>query len=116
VSRRITLFGLLTWTRSTLKYSRIEVGLLVVVCRVLVWIFKVKVSREIAQFSGLEPICHQWFYRTAQYLNVRHRKLGSYIIQIVYILEDDSAVTDSLPEGEYVSGHSNLLSNNLAPQ
>jgi hypothetical protein len=38
---------------------------------------------------------------TAQYLNVRQRKLGT-IIPI--ILQHESAVTDSLPEEEFVHG------------
>ncbi len=52
----------------------------------------------------------------AQYLNVRQRKLGTNVIQIVYILQHESAVTDSLPEREFVHGHSNLLPNDLARQ
>ena len=44
---------------------------------------------------------------TAQYLNVRQRKLGTIIIQTVRILQHESAVTDSLPEEELVHGHSN---------
>jgi hypothetical protein len=51
---------------------------------------------------------------TAKDFNVR--RVGTIIIQILYFLLEDSVVTDSLPEGEYVSGHSNLLSNNLARQ
>ena len=51
---------------------------------------------------------------TAQYLNVRQRKLCTIIIQTVRILQHESAVTDSLPEEEFVHGHSNLLPNNLA--
>ncbi len=42
-----------------------------------------------------------------QYLNVRQRELGTIIIQTVRILQHESAVTDSLPEGEFVQGHSN---------
>ena len=55
---------------------------------------------------------------TAQYLNVRQRqrKLGTIIIQTVRILQHESAVTDSLPEEEFVHGHSNLLPNDLARQ
>jgi hypothetical protein len=44
----------------------------------------------------------------AQYLCVRQRKLGTIIIQTVRNLHHESAVTDSLPEGEFVCGHSNL--------
>jgi hypothetical protein len=74
-----------------------------------IWIFKVKVSREIAQFSP----CRIRTYATltvalmAQYLNVRQRKLGTIIIQTVHILQHETAVTDSLPEEEFVHGHSN---------
>ena len=53
---------------------------------------------------------------TAQYLNVRQRKLGTIIIQTVRILQHESAVTDSLPEEEFLHGHSNLLPNDLARQ
>jgi hypothetical protein len=53
---------------------------------------------------------------TAQYLNVRQRKLGTIIIQTVRILQHESAVTDSLPEEEFVHGHSNLLPIDLARQ
>ena len=53
---------------------------------------------------------------TAQYLNVRQRKLGTIIIQTVRILQHESAVTDSLPEEEFVHGHSNLFPNDLARQ
>jgi hypothetical protein len=44
---------------------------------------------------------------TAQYLNVRQRKLGTIFIQTVHILQHETAVTDSLPEEEFVHGHSN---------
>jgi hypothetical protein len=44
---------------------------------------------------------------TAKYLNVRQRKLGTIIIQTVRILQHESAVTDSLPEEEFVHGHYN---------
>jgi hypothetical protein len=42
---------------------------------------------------------------TAQYLNVRQRKLGTIIIHTVHILQYDSAVTDSLPEGDILHGN-----------
>ncbi len=51
---------------------------------------------------------------TAQYLNVRQRKLGTIIIQIVHILRHDTAVTGSLPDREFLHGHPNVLPNNLA--
>ncbi len=51
---------------------------------------------------------------TTQYLFVRQRKLGTIIIQTVRILQH--AATDSLPEEEFVHGHSNLLPNDLARQ
>ncbi len=44
---------------------------------------------------------------TAQYLNVRQRKLGTIIIQTVRIPQHESGVTDSLPEEEFVHRHSN---------
>ncbi len=75
-----------------------------------IWIFKVKVSREIAQFSPCRTrtyMPHITVALTAQYLNVRQRKLGTIIIQTVCILQHKSAVTDSLPEEEFVHGHSN---------
>jgi hypothetical protein len=46
---------------------------------------------------------------TAQYLNVRQRKLGTITIQTLRILQHESAVTDSLPQEEFVLGHSNML-------
>jgi hypothetical protein len=42
---------------------------------------------------------------TAQYLNVRKRKLGTIIIQTVHIVQHDSAVTGSLPNGEFLHGN-----------
>ncbi len=47
----------------------------------------------------------------AQYLNVRQRKLGTINIETVRIriLQHESAVSDSLPEREFMHGHSNLL-------
>jgi hypothetical protein len=54
---------------------------------------------------------------TAQYLNVRQRKKGTIkIIQTVRILQYENASTDTLPEGEFVHGLSNLPLNNLARQ
>ncbi len=53
---------------------------------------------------------------TAQYLNVRQRKLGTIIIQTVHILQHDSSVTGSLPEGDIFAWESRLLPNNLARQ
>jgi hypothetical protein len=66
--------------------------------------------------AELEPMPHATVALKVQYLNVRPRKLGTIIIQTVSILQHDSAVTDSLPEGEFVCGHSNLLPNDLARQ
>jgi hypothetical protein len=53
---------------------------------------------------------------TAQYLCVRQRKLGTIIIQTVRIRQHESAITDSLPDWEFVCVHSNLclFSNDLA--
>ncbi len=64
--------------------------------------------------AGLEPITHATVALTAQNLNVRQRKLGTIIIQTICILQHESAVTDSLPKGESVHGHSNLFPNDLA--
>jgi hypothetical protein len=47
--------------------------------------------------TGLEPMSHIPVALTAQYLNVRQRKLGTIIIQTVHILQHDSADTGSLP-------------------
>jgi hypothetical protein len=52
----------------------------------------------------------------AKYLKVCQYKLGTIIIQTVHILQHESAVTDCLPEREFVHGHSNLLPNDLARQ
>ncbi len=78
--------------------------------------FKVKEKFPNFPPAGLEPMPHAPVALTAQYLNVRQRKLGSIIIQTVRILQHESAVTDSLPEEEFVRGHSNLLQNDLAQQ
>ncbi len=66
--------------------------------------------------EGLEPVSHATVVLIAQNLNVRQRKFGIIIIQAVCILQHKSAVTDSLPDGEFVHGHSNLLPNDLARQ
>jgi hypothetical protein len=55
--------------------------------------------------AGLEPMPHATVALSAQYLNVRQRKLGTIIIQTVRILQHESAVTDSLPEEEVVAFH-----------
>jgi hypothetical protein len=77
--------------------------------------FRPKSEEKLPNFApaGLEPMLHATVALTAQYMNVRQRKLGTIIIQTVNIL---SAVTDSLPEGEFVHGHSSLLPNYLARQ
>jgi hypothetical protein len=61
--------------------------------------------------AGLEPMPHATVALTAQYLNFRQRKLGTIIIQTVRILhlQHESAVTDSLPEEEFVHRHSNYF-------
>jgi hypothetical protein len=71
--------------------------------------FKVNDSREIALFSPCrtQPMPHVTVALTAQYLNVSQRKLGTIIIQTVRILQHESVVTDSLPQEEFVHGHSN---------
>ncbi len=66
--------------------------------------------------TGLEPMPCTSEALIAQYLNVRQRKLGTIIIQTVYILQHDSAVTASLPDGEFLHGQPNVLPNNLAWQ
>jgi hypothetical protein len=64
--------------------------------------------------SRLEAMPHATVALSDQYQNVRQRKLGTIIIQTVRILQHESAITDSLPEEEFVHGHSNLLPNDLA--
>ncbi len=83
------------------NWKRLEVGLkqaLQVVC-----VFKVKVRRGITQCSpsGLEPKPRTSEALTAQYLNVRQRKLGTIIIQTVHILQHDNAVTSYCPRGTF---------------
>jgi hypothetical protein len=80
--------------------------------------FRSKSVEKLPNFppAGLEPMTHATVALTAQYLNVCQRKLGTIIIQTVRILQHESAVTDSLPEEEFMHGHSNLLQNDLARQ
>ncbi len=54
--------------------------------------------------AGLEPMPHATVVLMAQYLNIPQGKLGTIIIQTVRIPQHESAVTDSLPEGEFVHG------------
>ncbi len=85
--------------------------------RGLIWVYKVK--RGTAQFSpaGLEPLPRTSVaVRVMQYLNVCQRKLGTIIIQTAQILQHDSAVKGSPPEGEFLLGQSNLLPDNQARQ
>jgi hypothetical protein len=65
---------------------------------------------------GLEPMPRTSEALTAQYLNVRQRKLGTIIIQTVHILQHDSAVTSSLPIRELLHGQPIVLPINLAWQ
>ncbi len=65
---------------------------------------------------GLEPMPSTLGTLTAQYLNVRQRKLGTIIIQTVHILQHDSAVTGSLPDGDFLHGQPNIFPINLAWQ
>ncbi len=51
-----------------------------------------------ATVEGLKLVC------MLSVLNVRQRKLGTIIIQTVHILQHDSAVTGSLPNGEFLHG------------
>ncbi len=69
----------------------------------LVDLWKVKVSRGIDQFiprGNRSNVSHISGFNGPWYLNVRQRKLGTIIIQIVHILLHDSAVTGRLPKGE----------------
>jgi hypothetical protein len=61
--------------------------------------------------SRTQTYAHATMALTVQYLNVRQRNLGTFIIQTVSILQHESVATDSLCN---VHGHSNLLPNNLA--
>ena len=54
---------------------------------------------------GLEPMPCTSEALTAQYLNVCKRKLGNINIQIIHILQHNSAVTGSLPEGDILHGN-----------
>jgi hypothetical protein len=76
-------------------------------CSVVTCDFQVKVSRGITQCSpsGFEPMSRTAEALTAQYLNVRQRKLGTIIIQTDRILQHDSAITGSLPEGDILHGN-----------
>ncbi len=82
---------------------------LLVVCLDCVGFLRSKSVEKLLNFppAGLEPMPHATVALTAQYLNVRQRKLGTIIIQTVSILQHESAVTDSLPEDEFVHGHYN---------
>ena len=82
---------------------------LLVVCLDSVGFLRSKSVEKLPNFppAGLEPMPHVTVALTAQYLNVRQRKLGTIIIQTVRILQHESAVTDSLSEEEVVHGHSN---------
>jgi hypothetical protein len=66
---------------------------------------EIKVTRgNVGTFPPLElePMCHISVALMAQYMNVRQRKLGTIIIQIVHILQHDSANTGSLPVKDFV--------------
>jgi hypothetical protein len=83
----------MTWAGSIWK-----VGLNRIECWGLIWIYKINVStgrRGIYPVSptGLEPMLCTSEALMAQYLNVRHRKLGTFIIQTVHILQHYSAIT-----------------------
>ncbi len=45
-----------------------------------------------ARLEPMPGLRTQWLFLTAQYLNVRQRKLGTIIILTVHILEHDYAV------------------------
>jgi hypothetical protein len=96
---------------------RVEAGLHVErgICGMLVMRSK-SVEELPVSPTGLEPMPCTSEALTAQYLNVRQRKLGTIIIQTVHILQHDSAVTGSLPNGEFLHGKPNVLPINLAWQ
>ncbi len=99
--------------RTGLDWMHLEVGL-----KWACWLYadiqfgslRPKSVQKLPNFSPteLKPMPH------AQYLNVRQRKLDTNFTQSVRFLQHESAVTDSLPEREFVHGHSNLLPNDLA--
>jgi hypothetical protein len=64
----------------------------------MIGVIKVKVSRGITQCppTGLELLSCTQGILMAHYLNVRQRKLGTIIIQIVHIQQHDFTVTGSL--------------------
>ncbi len=101
------------WRGLDASWSRIEVGL---VGWDLVWVLRSKSVETLPNFpqhdSNLYPPRNSGS-NTAQYLNVRQRKLSTIIIQTVCILHE-IAVTDSLPAREFVHGQPNLLPINLA--
>ncbi len=66
--------------------------------------------------TGLERMPRTSKALMAQYLNVRQRKLGTIIIQTYLIVQHDSAITGSLPNGEVLHGQPNILPINLARQ
>ncbi len=59
--------------------------------------------------TELEPMPHTSVALTAQYLNVRQRKLGTIIIQTVHILQHDSADTGSLPLEDFFKHNPNYF-------
>jgi hypothetical protein len=56
---------------------------------------------------GLEPLPVTSVALTAQYLNVRQRKLGTNIIWTVHILQHESADTGSLPMEDFFKHNPN---------
>jgi hypothetical protein len=78
--------------------------------------FTMVIRSKLVSPTGREPMPCTSEALSAQYLNVRQRKLGTIIIQTVYILQHDSAVTGSIPNGEFLHGQPNVLPINLARQ
>ncbi len=88
--------------------SRIEAGLQVECCG-FIWVLRSKSVEELPSVPN-----GTWTYAphirgSAQYLNVRQRKLGTIIIKTVNILQHDSAVTGSLSDGKFLHGQTNVL-------
>jgi hypothetical protein len=78
---------------------------------------EIKISRGNVPFPhalGLEPMSRISVTLIAQYVNVCQRKLGTVIMQTVYILQHDSVDTGSLPMEDF-KAQSKLLSKYPSP-
>jgi hypothetical protein len=82
-------------------WKRVEAGLQIERCGFM-WVLRSK---------SVDPMPCTSEALTAQYLNVRQRKLGTIIIQTVHILQHNSADTGSLPDGKFWHGQPNSTSN-----